>query len=113
MVPSAAGPAAIRRSHAPPRTEFGVDLGRANRSKACASFGPPSKGKHGGALEGLRPVVAVREIARPGGVELRLVAGPLPNAAAAARLCAALCRRGLPSDGVRRTTARLALTGTA
>jgi hypothetical protein len=36
----------------------------------------------------------VRESARPGGVELRLVAGPIANAASAARLCATLAAAG-------------------
>jgi hypothetical protein len=86
--PSAAG--AVSEDPPAARTEFGVDLGRANSLEGLRQLWTASKGKHGGALDGLRPVVAVREIARPGGVELRLVVGPLPNASAAARLCAAL-----------------------
>ena len=35
--------------------------------------------RHGTLLEGLRPVVQMRERARPGGMELRLIAGPLPT----------------------------------
>ncbi|MET0671224.1 MAG: hypothetical protein ABWY66_14610 [Xanthobacteraceae bacterium] len=75
---------------AAPKTEFGVDLGRANSVDGLRQLWNTVKGRHGGALEGLRPIVAVREIARSGGVEVRLVAGPLPNAAAAARICALL-----------------------
>jgi hypothetical protein len=45
-------------------------------------------------LEGLRPVIAIREGARPGAVELRLIAGPLANASIAARLRAALAAAG-------------------
>ena len=71
------------------KPEFGVDLGRANSVEGLRQLWSAMKSRHGGALEGLRPVVTVREIARSG-VELRLVAGPLSNAAAAARLCAAL-----------------------
>jgi hypothetical protein len=41
-------------------------------------------------FDGLRPVIAVREPQKGGGIELRLIAGPLPNASIAARLCAAL-----------------------
>lgn len=73
-----------------PRTEFGVDLGRANSVEGLRQLWAAAKSRHGGALEGLRPIVAVREIARGGGIELRLVAGPVPNAAAAARICALL-----------------------
>lgn len=75
---------------APLKTEFGIDLGRANSIEGLRQLWAAAKSRHGGALEGLRPVVAVREIARGGGVELRLVAGPVPNAAAAARICAML-----------------------
>jgi hypothetical protein len=75
---------------APIKAEFGIDLGRANSVEGLRQLWNAMKSKHGGALEGLRPVVAVREIARGGGIELRLVAGPLANASAAARLCATL-----------------------
>jgi hypothetical protein len=72
------------------RPEFGVDLGRANSIEGLRQLWNAVKGRHGNALEGLRPVVALREIPRTNGVEVRLVAGPIPNAAAAARLCASL-----------------------
>ena len=72
------------------KPEFGVDLGRANSVEGLRQLWNTVKSRHGGALEGLRPVVAVREVARGGGVELRLVAGPLANAAASARVCAML-----------------------
>ena len=48
-----------------------------------------------GLIDGLRPVVSIRDGARPGEVELRLVAGPLPNAGLAARLCNSLAALGL------------------
>ena len=38
--------------------------------------------------------MTVRESTRPGGVELRLVAGPLANASLAARLCGAFANTG-------------------
>jgi hypothetical protein len=75
---------------APPKAEFGIDLGRANSVEGLRQLWNAAKSRHGNALESLRPIVAVREIARGGGIELRLVAGPLPNAAAAARICALL-----------------------
>jgi hypothetical protein len=53
-----------------------------------------AKTRHGTLLEGLRPIITVRENARPGKVELRLVAGPLANAATAARLCAVITTAG-------------------
>src|SRR5439155_4152330 len=72
------------------RTEFGIDLGRATTVEGLRVLWTNAKAKHGSLLDGLRPVMTVRDHARPGGVELRLVAGPLTNATAAARLCAAL-----------------------
>ena len=71
------------------RTLFGVDLGAAPnldglraiwRREAAAST----------AVASLQPVVAVRDRGLPTGVALHLVAGPLNDAAAAAKLCAAL-----------------------
>ena len=56
------------------------------------------RSKHSALLEGLRPLVAVRETARPGGVQLRLVVGPLADAGAAARLCAVLASTGRLCD---------------
>jgi len=41
-------------------------------------------------LSGLRPIIVVRERSNGLGMQLRLVAGPLTDAAAAARICATL-----------------------
>ena len=49
-----------------------------------------TKGSNAALLEGLHPVVATRENSRTKAVELRLIAGPLANVEAAARLCAML-----------------------
>jgi cell division septation protein DedD len=76
------------------RTEFGIDLGAAANVEGLRALWTAAKAKHGGLLEGLRPLMVVRESARPGGVELRLVAGPIANAASAARLCATLVAVG-------------------
>lgn len=72
------------------KPEFGVDVGRSNSVEGLRQLWNALKGRHGAALEGLRPVMTIREVARSGGVEIRLVAGPIPNATAAARLCASL-----------------------
>jgi hypothetical protein len=78
------------------RTEFGVDLAGEPTVEALRSRWQQLRAQHGPVLEGLRPVVAIQDNARPGGaVELRLVAGPLSNANAAARLCATLSLAGL------------------
>jgi len=53
------------------------------------------KGNHCAALEGLRPLVSVREGPKPGTVELRLIAGPVTNAGDAAKVCASLQTKGV------------------
>jgi len=78
------------------RTEFGVDIGGHSTFEGLRSLWTGLKANHAALLEGLRPVVAVRESAKPGVLELRLVVGPLNNASTAARLCASLIAGGLP-----------------
>jgi hypothetical protein len=77
-----------------PRTEFGVDLGAANSLDGLRTLWANSRQRHGSLLEGLRPIVQMRERPRPAAAELRLVAGPLVNATAAAKLCAAMTAAG-------------------
>ncbi len=78
------------------RTEFGVDLAGEQSIEALRSRWQQLRAQHGPVLEGLRPIVAIQDGTRPGAaVELRLVAGPLSNANAAARLCATLSLAGL------------------
>lgn len=77
------------------RTEFGIDLGTAATVEGLRNLWTSIKGTQAPLLEGLRPVVAVRDGAKPGALELRLVAGPLANAGVAAKLCAALADAGL------------------
>jgi hypothetical protein len=72
------------------RTEFGIDLGGATNIQTLRTLWTSIRSKHAGLIDGLRPFVTLREGSRPGEVELRLVAGPLTNAADAARLCASL-----------------------
>ena len=75
-------------------TEFGLDLGNASTVEALRTAWTAALRRHGPLLEGLRPVVQMRERPRPGGIELRLIAGPLTSAAAAARLCRAITAAG-------------------
>ena len=76
------------------KTEFGVDLGGNTSVEALKAQWAALKSGQPGLLEGLRPVVTIREAQKGGGVELRLVAGPLVNASVAARLCAAFAAAG-------------------
>jgi hypothetical protein len=72
------------------KTEFGVDVGGNASIEGLRSLWSTLKSAQPALFDGLRPVIAVREGQKPGTIELRLVAGPLPNASIAARLCAAL-----------------------
>jgi hypothetical protein len=72
------------------KTEFGVDVGGNASIEGLRSLWAALKASQPAMFEGLRPIIAVREGQKPGTIELRLVAGPLPNASIAARLCAAL-----------------------
>jgi hypothetical protein len=76
------------------KIDFGVDLGSAPTIEGLRTLWTSAQVRHGALLEGLRPIVALRERAKPGGVELRLVVGPLPSAALAARLCVVITATG-------------------
>jgi hypothetical protein len=78
------------------RTEFGVDLGGEKTVDGLRARWATLRGNHGQTLDGLRPLISVKEGQKAGTVELRLVAGPLANAAAAARVCARLQTNGVP-----------------
>ncbi len=69
---------------------FGVDLGSASSVEGLRAIWAGARARNP-ALAALTPAVVSRPSPqRPGGVQLRLVAGPLPTASAAARLCATL-----------------------
>lgn len=77
------------------RTEFGLDLGGAGNLAALRNSWAVIKRTHGEILDGLHPVIAVRDGSKPGTVSLRLIVGPLANAASAVRLCGRLANAGL------------------
>src|SRR5581483_3486103 len=64
------------------KTEFGIDLGSNATVDGVKAMWAALKAGQPGLLEGLRPVVSIREV-RPGAIELRLIAGPLANASVA------------------------------
>jgi len=72
------------------KTEFGVDVGGNASIDGLRSLWSKLMSSQPALFDGLRPVIAVREGQKTGAIELRLIAGPLPNASIAARLCAAL-----------------------
>jgi hypothetical protein len=71
------------------RTEFAVDLGSANSVGGLRALW---RGliKSNADLASLRPIIVVKERSNGLGMQLRLAAGPLMDAAAAAKICAAL-----------------------
>ena len=71
----------------PPKPEYGIDLGSAASLEALRVHWASVKANYGPLLVGLRPLAAAHP-RRPSGVIYRLVAGPLPNMADAAQLCA-------------------------
>jgi hypothetical protein len=81
------------------RTEFGVDVGSANSlSGLRALWRGLLKSRANAALTTLRPIVVIREGSNGLGMQLRLVAGPLDDAAAAAKICAGLIANDRPCE---------------
>jgi hypothetical protein len=72
------------------RTEFGVDLGGATSIDGLRALWRAQLKSNGAAIASLRPIIVVKERNNGLGMQLRLVAGPLSDAAAAAKICAAL-----------------------
>jgi hypothetical protein len=73
------------------RTEFGVDVGGANSVPGLrALWHGLLKSRNNAALTTLRPVIVIKENNNGLGMQLRLVAGPINDAAAAAKICASL-----------------------
>ncbi|MGA2125019.1 MAG: hypothetical protein ABSG76_02605 [Xanthobacteraceae bacterium] len=77
------------------KTEFGIDLGGAANVDGLRALWQSVRAGNEALLDGLHPVVSIREGNKPGTFELRLVAGPLTNAGGAARLCATLAAAAL------------------
>ena len=79
------------------RTEFGVDVGGANSVGGLrALWRGLLKSRSNAALTTLRPIIVIKEGSNGLGMQLRLVAGPLDDAAAAAKICAGLTENNRP-----------------
>jgi hypothetical protein len=73
------------------RTEFGVDVGGANSLPGLrALWRGLLKSRSNAPLADLRPIIVIKENRNGLGMQLRLVAGPINDAAAAAKICAAM-----------------------
>jgi len=71
-------------------TEFGVDLGSANSVEGLRAVWRGALKRVPDLVGALQPLIVVREGHNGLGMRLHLVAGPLNDAAAAAKLCAAV-----------------------
>jgi hypothetical protein len=79
------------------RTEFAVDLGTANSVNGLRALWRGLL-KSNAELSELRPIIIVREGNTGLGMQLRLAAGPLLDAASAAKICAALIESQRPCE---------------
>jgi hypothetical protein len=81
------------------RTEFGVDLGTANSVNGLRMLWLGLlKSRSNAQLAALRPIIVVRENTNGLGMQLRLVAGPLHDAGAAAKICAVMTENKRPCE---------------
>jgi len=81
------------------RTEFGVDLGSANSVNGLrALWQGLLKSRSNAPLTALRPIIVIKESINGLGMQLRLVAGPLNDAGAAAKICAVLAENKRPCE---------------
>jgi hypothetical protein len=79
------------------RTEFGVDVGGANSIGGLrALWRGLLKSRSNAPLAALQPIIVIKESTNGLGMQLRLVAGPLNDAAAAARICAKMVENERP-----------------
>ena len=70
--------------------EFGIDLGTANSINGLRALWRGLTKSHKAQLDGLRPLISVQERRNGLGLQLRLIAGPIKDAAAVARICVVL-----------------------
>ena len=72
------------------RTQFGLDLGGASSMTGLRSLWNGVRKSHGAQLGEFRPLLAIKPSKNGLGLQVHVVAGPIADAAAAAKLCAQL-----------------------
>jgi hypothetical protein len=92
------------------RTQFAVDVGTASSISGLRALWRGLL-KSNSTLAALRPVIAVKEVRNGFGMQLRLLAGPLGDAATAAKICAALVEGQRPCETTVFDGQRLAMQG--
>jgi hypothetical protein len=79
-----------------PSNGFAIDLGTATNVNTLRAHWGSVRAAHPAILEGMRPLVSVRQSSRPGFTEFHLVAGPIADADAAAKVCQLLTAVRVP-----------------
>jgi hypothetical protein len=79
-----------------PANGFAIDLGTATTVNTLRAHWGSVRAAHPAILEGMRPLVSVRPSSRPGFTEFHLVAGPIADADAAAKVCQLLTAARVP-----------------
>ena len=79
-----------------PKVEIGIDLGPGLSIAGLRTRWEAFKKAQGATMNGIRPLVAIREISPKKPVELRLVVGPLAGIDVAVQLCASLSGSQFP-----------------
>lgn len=93
------------------RTEFGIDLGGANSVEGLRALWRGVSKSNGTQIASLTPIIVVKERTDGLGMQLRLVAGPLNDAAASAKICAKLIASSRACETSVYDGQRLALQG--
>ncbi len=113
--PPAAADDGPEATESPPkiqRTEFGVDVGGANSVGGLrALWRGLLKTRSNAPLAALRPIIVVKEGSTGLGMQLRLVGGPLTDAAAAAKICAGMIENDRSCETTVFDGQRLSLAG--
>jgi hypothetical protein len=92
------------------RTEFAVELGGANSIPGLRALWRGLLKYNNTGLAELHPIIVLHENTTGLGMQLRLAAGPLRDAAAAAKICAALSEKKRPCDTTVYDGQRLAMS---
>jgi hypothetical protein len=105
--PSNTAPSPV--NSAPARLGYGIEIGSGPTIQALRARWMMLRAAHPQLLDALEPLVNVKDVPHGNHIELRLVAGPLPQASAAAQLCAALAPFGVLCQPTMYDGQRLAL----
>jgi len=92
------------------RTEFAVELGGANSIPGLRALWRGLLRYNNTGLAELHPIIVLHENTTGLGMQLRLAAGPLHDAAAAAKICAALSEKKRPCETTVYDGQRLAMS---